>query len=311
MTALIKLIKRRSLLVMAAVLSSGLCAAAALLWNSRLGTFIDLVSAGQFPPMRAVLSALAVLAFTGGAAWLKGMLSSFACESMAHDLRMGYVRRIAECCIPEIEALNAGEQMSGLQNEIADVSGYLNASLFQLFDDAVRFFTTILWLLLISPSLTLLSNLPVVPILFYVMWSGRIIQKAAGRSQEAKTGMNGYADTLLTLFPVIRLYGASKLMLCGYRKALTEWQDHTVSLERTKARLMSLSGLLSSIPLMLLMLFGGGRVIGGTITIGTLYIFLNLSGNVSGVMMNMPGYITSFRQFLANMERIGPKIVIE
>ncbi len=49
--------------------------------------------------------------------------------------------------------------------------------------------------------------------------------------------------------------------------------------------------------------------INGVITVGTLYIFLNLSGNVSGVMMNMPGYITAFRQFSSNMNRLSPQVL--
>ena len=67
---------------------------------------------------------------------------------------------------------------------------------------------------------------------------------------------------------------------------------------------MSLSAVLSCIPLMLLLLVGGTLVIHGDISIGLVYIFINLSGNVSGVMMNMPSHLARLRRFIGNLERI-------
>lgn len=61
----------------------------------------------------------------------------------------------------------------------------------------------------------------------------------------------------------------------------------------------------------MLILIGGFLVIDDSISIGTLYVFINLSGNVSGVMMNMPGRIAMFHKFIANMERIEPFVSIK
>jgi len=175
--------------------------------------------------------------------------------------------------------------------------------------DAVRFLTTFIWLLFISPTLTLASNLPAFLIVFYVIWSSKIIGLATERSQQAKEQMNQYADTLLTLFPIIRLYDAARLALGGYMDAIAIWEKHTIRSEYTAARLMSLSGVLSGVPLLILFFVGGRMVLSGALGIGTLYIFLNLSGNVSGVLMNMPRHFASFRQFSANMKRLEVKVV--
>jgi ABC-type bacteriocin/lantibiotic exporter with double-glycine peptidase domain len=122
--------------------------------------------------------------------------------------------------------------------------------------------------------------------------------------------MNKYADTLLSLFPIIRLYDAARMTGNGYADAVKTWETHTVRAERTRAKLMSLSALLSRIPLVLLFLIGGTMAISGRMTVGTLYIFLNLSGSVSGVLMNMPGHIAAFRQFSANMKRLSPQVLL-
>ena len=89
-----------------------------------------------------------------------------------------------------------------------------------------------------------------------------------------------------------------------YQGITNSWEMASIKEERTRASLLSISAILSSMPLLLLLLFGGWRVISGTITTGVLYVFINLSGNVSGVMMNMPNHVGAFRRFIANLKRL-------
>lgn len=308
MALLFKMLCRRKGMVLLAVCASVLTAAIALWWNARLGGMINQVSSGKALTQQMLSGALTAMLLTGATQFINEYLSGYACQSMAHDLRMGYARAFALLPVIEAEKLNTGEALSRLQNEITGVSGYLSANLFQLFDDGVRFIVTFIWLLCLGPGLTLAANMPALLIVVYAFWSSKIIGSATRKSQAAKAEMNQYADSLLTLFPIIRLYGAARITLKGYTCAVKAWEDETVRAERTRARLLSLSGLLSSIPLLILFLVGGQMVISGTLSVGTLYVFLNLSGNVTGVLMNMPGHIAAFRQFSANMKRLSPHI---
>ena len=52
-------------------------------------------------------------------------------------------------------------------------------------------------------------------------------------------------------------------------------------------------------------------VVSGEISIGLFYIFINLSGNVSGFLQNMPNIYAGFRQFGASVDRIGEKLVLK
>jgi ABC-type multidrug transport system fused ATPase/permease subunit len=299
---------KRKFLSFLTITFSFLTAAVTLWWNAGLSSIINAVSAGTLPTKEMLWRALGILLILGASNYGKGYLAGYTCEAVTHDLRMGYARHFTALSIAEIEKLGAGEQLSRLQNEMAGVSGYLNNNLFQLFDDALRFITTFVWLLVLSPTLTLAANLPAFLVLGYVFWSSKVIGIATDRSQHAKGQMNGYADTLLTLFPIIRLYDAARMTIDGFTGAVKTWENYTVKSERTRARLMSLSAVLSQLPLLLLFLVGGQLTINGVLSVGTLYIFLNLSGNVSGVLMNMPGHVAAFRQFSANMKRLSPYI---
>lgn len=310
MALLSKILYGRKFLLILTICSSVLTAVVTLWWNAQLGVIINTVSAGTSPPINKVFWALVTMLIMGVTNYTKSYLSGYTCEGITHDLRMGYARYFISLPVAVAEELNVGKQLSKLQNEIAGVSGYLNSNLFQLLDDGVRFLSTFVWLLFINPVLTLASNLPALIVVAYVFLSSKIIGLANEQCQKVKGQMNQYADTLLTMFPIILLYDATRITLEGYTREIKSWEYHNVRLERTKARLMSLSGVLSSIPLLFLFLVGGHMAIRGILTVGTLYIFLNLSGNVSGVMMKMPEYITAFRQFSTNMKRLSPHILL-
>ena len=120
--------------------------------------------------------------------------------------------------------------------------------------------------------------------------------------------MNGLADLILELFPVIQIYDAYKLVRDTMEETLSEWGDTNIKKEQISARLMSLSGVLSFVPLLLLLRFSGSMVIHEEISMGTFYIFINLSGNVSGFLQNMPGIYAGFRRFTASVDRLEGKI---
>lgn len=310
MALFLKMLFKRRLLLLLTICASGFSIAVTLWWNTQLSDIINMVSAGCSPSGIMLVTAIVTMLAMGATNYICSYITGYTCESMIHDLRMGYARRFALLPVVEAEKMNAGEQLSKLQNEISSVSGYLSGNLFQLIDDTIRFLTTFIWLMFINPTLTLASNLPAFLIVAYVFWSSRVINAATQRSQQAKGQMNKYSDTLLTLFPIIRLYDAARLTLGGFMGSVFEWENQTIRSEYTAARLMSLSGVLKSIPLLFLFLVGGRMAISGALSVGTLYIFLNLSGNVSGVLMNMPSHIASFRQFTTNMKRLEGKICL-
>ena len=282
--------------------------AVTLWWNEVLRGLINTVSAGAAAPTPAVLTAVLAMAASAAAALGVGLCTGWTCETLAHDLRMGLARGLSALPIEQIQTLNAGAQVSLLQNEIADVSAYLRDNLFQLIGDAMRFVATLAWLVHISPELSLWTTLPSLAILGIAVLTSRSIGAAALRSQQANQRGNGFADALLGVFPVLKVFEAAPMLLGRYDDALRDWETATVAEERRRAVLMSFSAVLGCLPLLLLFLVGGGQVIAGRLDVGAVYIFLNLSGNVSGVLGNLPGRIGGFRRFAANLARLQPNI---
>ena len=290
-----------------------------LCWNDFLAKMIDILGAVAFVDYgnkHNVLFAFFVkgifiiLLYTIGEL-LSSYAASYTCEIFAHEMRMGYVRYYLESDNRILSTLNVGEEQSAMQNELKDISNYLNANLFSLMKQFGTFAVTVVFLLCKNLKLAALSILPVIPLLIYCSFSSKIIKNYAEQCQDSKQKINGLADMILELFPIIQVYGAYKLIDSTIQERLSEWESANVKKERVSAKLMSLSGVLSFVPLLLLLGLGGFMVIKGEISIGIFYIFINLSGNVSGFLQNMPNIYANFRQFGASVGRLETKLILK
>ena len=74
---------------------------------------------------------------------------------------------------------------------------------------------------------------------------------------------------------------------------------------------LSISAVITNIPLLLIILIGGKLVILGKLSLGELYVFISLSGNVSGILMNMPSFIMQFRIFGANLKKLNAPVIVD
>lgn len=281
-----------------------------LCWNAQLSRMVNGIHEKADISWQTMGMAVLFMCLSAGSAYGECLCAGWTCETLAHDLRMGYARHFLTMPITEAAHINAGATVSGLQNEVNEVSDYLCDHLFPLVNDFIRFVGTFGWMMFVDSKLTWMSCAPVAVLLVYTVCSSKVIGKTAHESQQANEIMNSFADTLISVFPILRIYDAVKMILTPYDKAFARWEAARIREERRRAGLMSLSAFMSVFPLLLLFLLGGAQIAKGASTVGTLYVFINLSGNISGIMMNMPGRIAGFRRFSANMDRLQPVVAM-
>ena len=291
--------------------------AVTLVWNKYLANLIDLVTAGNAGMDGAgnssihgmlveLLIILAAFIFMSGA---NAFISGVTTARINYELRQNYIESIARNSVSFMRAkeraVSGGEMTSVLLNEFNAVSVFISENLFFIFDSFIKFLGTFGWFIFLNPFLAFSSNLPVFLIILYVSFSSKILKNYTIKANEENAKLNGVTENLMSLFPVIRLYQAQKFILTNYTNRLEAWEKLNISMEKKKALLMSISAVMTCIPLLLLVLIGGNLVIKGEMTVGELYIFINLSGNVSGILMNMPSFIMQFRIFAGNLQKIN------
>ena len=314
-----KLISLHKHLFAAAMFFTVASACLNLAWNSFLAYLIDKlesVSSFTFAGMEIswteiLLTGTIVVLLLAASEFSALFLAGLSCEYFAHEMRMGCARFYLQSDIRTISKLNVGEAQSAMQNELREISSYLNENLFSLVKQFVSFAVTVGYLLWQNGKLALVTILPVVPLIIYCSFSSKKIKTYTEQCQEARKKMNGVTTMLLDLFPIIQVYRAQRLIAETMQERCLEWSNSSIRKERIAARLMSLSGVLSFVPLLVLLGFGGSMVQTGQISLGIFYIFVNLSGNVSGFLQNMPNIYAGFRRFRASLDRIEKTLVLK
>ena len=284
--------------------------AVVLVWNRQLAVLIDLVTSGQTVTKSIIMNLVVILAayilMSGATTFVSGL----TCSGINYSLRQNYIQKISNQNLPT-QKLNGGKEASVLLNELTAVSNFISENLFFMFDSLIKFIGSFGWLIYLNPFLAITSNLPVFFIIIYISFSSKILQKYTLKTNEENSKINSVTDSLMNLFPVIRLYQAQKMILENYSTLLTEWEKLNISMEKKKALLMSISAVITNIPLLLIILIGGKLVILGKLSLGELYVFISLSGNVSGILMNMPSFIMQFRIFGANLKKLNAPVIVD
>ena len=284
--------------------------AVVLVWNRQLAVLIDLVTSGQTVTKSIIMNLVVILAayilMSGATTFVSGV----TCTGINYSLRQNYIQKISNQNLPT-QKLNGGKEASVLLNELTAVSNFISENLFFMFDSLIKFIGSFGWLIYLNPFLAITSNLPVFFIIIYISFSSKILQKYTLKTNEENSKINSVTDSLMNLFPVIRLYQAQKMILENYSTLLTEWEKLNISMEKKKALLMSISAVITNIPLLLIILIGGKLVILGKLSLGELYVFISLSGNVSGILINMPSFIMQFRIFGANLKKLNAPVIVD
>ena len=87
---------------------TGYATAVSLWWNAQLSVIINIINTNNFVPMRTIIIAVITIFSSAGMAYLSSICSGWTCETLAHDLRMGYAEHFTALQITEIENFNAG-----------------------------------------------------------------------------------------------------------------------------------------------------------------------------------------------------------
>ena len=116
--------------------------------------------------------------------------------------------------------------------------------------------------------------------------------------------MNRVSYSLMHAFPAVKVYNGDEMCIGTYEKSLNSWGEQETDMERLNAVYNSLSGVLSRVPLLLLLTVGGYMVLKGNIMLGTLIVFLNMQNTLKQTIMNLPSWISGFKVFITNLDKI-------
>ncbi len=252
---------------------------------------------------------LAMLAASIGAGLLSvglSYLSTTMGQHVMRDLRVRLYAHLQAMSLRFYTAARTGESLSRLSNDVNGVQAAVTSTLTTVLRNVITVGITVFVMFRLDWSLTLMS-IALVPCFLYPIYRlGRIRRRMSAQSQQAMS------DVVTVLEETLSVSGALLI------KSFGRQQDELARLTVANDRLMSLQIRQTMIGRwfylgfhvffaagpVLLYLFGGGQVIGGTLSLGILVAFVALQGRLFEPLKELLDVYSELQADLALFDRI-------
>ena len=311
MSVLAKLLKNNRICVAGAVTIAIIANLSQMIYIVYIGELVNRIESREKITTSLVMTLACFLVSNVVTVYLKHYSGRYAAEKMAHTLRMGFIGKIlsmqrekAGSDSENRDGNDVGSVMSKVQNELSRADEYLSISFFDITDMLLTGVLVFVFLMFQNILLTLVIFIPTLLILFYVKWSSRKLSGIVSDALKEKEKMNRVSYSLVNAFPAVKIYNGDEMCINAYENSLDNWGKHEADMEKLNALYNSLSGILSRVPMLLLITVGGFMVIKGNIMLGTLIVFLNMQSSLTNSIMNLPSWISGFKVFTTNLDKI-------
>ncbi len=204
-----------------------------------------------------------------------------------------------------------GDIMSRFTNDVDNLNDALASSLLDLVSAAFTFTGTVIAMLILSPSLFVISLISLI-IMFYLAKSIGTRSRKYFKAQQKHLGdINGYIEEKVKWQKVVKVFRYEEKAIEAFEK-----KNEDLRYVQTNAMAASYSMMPSMINMTyisyaVICIFGGMLAIRGSFDIGTLVAYLQYSRQVSGPIGNATQNINSIFSALAGAERVFEVLDIE
>jgi len=222
-----------------------------------------------------------------------------------YDLRNDFLAHLQKLPYSYFQNTSTGDLMAHATNDIGAVRNVLGPGIMYPTDTFLTLTMVLTMMLTSNVSLTLISLIPLPLVLVVVYQLGKRINSKFTERQEQYSQLTSYVQETLAGIRVIQSYGRENFVEQQFNGLSKKYRKKNMELAIVQAILWPLMFLLVGISLILILYFGGLKVIAGTISIGTLMAFITYLSMLIWPMIAF-GWITNIlQQGSASMERLG------
>lgn len=225
-------------------------------------------------------------------------------QDIIYEMRNQLFRHVESLTMRFFDTTPVGKIVTRLTNDVEAINEVFSNILIKLFRNVVKMFGLAVIMLSLNTRMALYSFilLPVVAVLTLVF---RMISRKAYRLTRTRlTALNTFLSEHISGMKVIQVFGQE-------RKKFREFEERSGSLYRASFREMMVFAifrpliyLLSIAALMIIMVSGGTSVLHGTITLGTLYVFLQYINSFFEPIQELAEQFTTLQSAISAAEKI-------
>jgi ATP-binding cassette subfamily B protein len=249
--------------------------------------------------------ALIVLAVVGWfSQWLQQITTGYVGHKILLTLRMEMFNHIAKLPVSFLDKNEIGRVMSRVQNDVAVIQDLLTTGVLTVLADFFGLLLVIGFIMVLDVQLTLVT-FSVVPVLIIVLAIWQIRARMAFiRVRQSIAIVNANLQENVSGVRVIQSLSRETENAKRFDRVNTENLNANVSAGRVTAAVMPIVELLVSISTALVIVFGGYRVLNGTLTVGVIVSFALYVQVFFDPVRNLVLQYTQLQRAMAGGERI-------
>ena len=212
-------------------------------------------------------------------------------QDIIYDLRNDLYAHTQSLTMRFFDTMPVGKIVTRLTNDPEAINEVFSNILVKLFKNVVKLIGLAIIMIALNPRMELFSFI-LLPVVAALTLTFRMISRKTYRLVRTRlTALNTFLSEHLSGMKIIRVFGREE-------RKFREFEEKNDSLYRAGIYLLSV------IALMIMMVTGGGEVLNGAITIGTLYIFLQYIAQFFEPIQELAEQFTTLQSSISAAEKI-------
>lgn len=259
----------------------------------------------QFSLLAKIVGSLIIVYILGAlASWLQTYLMASVSQKTVKSMRKDIFDKVQTLPLRFFDERPRGDLMSRLTNDVENINNTLSQATTQIFSSLITVIGAVGMMLMLSPSLTLVS-LVVVPLgLFITKKIAERTRKLFLEQQTELGQLNGYIEEMISGQRVVKAFNREQ-------QTVDQFAEKNQRLKKVGAQAQVFSGIIpplmnaiNNLSFALVAGIGGYMAVQGVITIGIITAFLNYSKQFARPLNEMANQFNMLQSAFAGAERV-------
>ncbi len=224
--------------------------------------------------LNIVLILFATLVFQAVMQYVLTYYTQLMGQKIIYDLRIKLFSHIEQLSLKYFDKTPIGQTVTRVTNDVEALNELFSSGIVMVFSDVF----TIVWIFgfmfFMSWKLALIT-LSVLPFLFYATFLFRKkVRKAYRKERKYLSKLNSYMQEHITGINIVQVFNKEKEEFKKFLGINAEYRNALIQSVFYYATFFPVVEILSSISIALIIWYGGGQIIKGSITLGVLFAFI-------------------------------------
>ena len=225
-------------------------------------------------------------------------------REIENDLRNDFFAHILQQDQQYFHFHPTGDIMALATNDISAVRNFLGPGIMYTAETFINFSMAISLMFSFNAELTLIAIVPI-PLISYVVYRiGKSINYKFERVQEQFSDLTTRAQENLSGIKVVKAYVREESETEGFKKISAEYMKKNLELAKVQSFSYPIMFLLTGFSVIIVLYFGGNKIISGELTIGELTAFIIYLGLLTWPIISLGWIINLTQRAEASMKRL-------